>query len=139
MSIIYEALEKRDKKNKSGGKYLKIKRKSIGILLIIIMGVIAFSFFKEKTWKDAVGKDTGIVRLEQEPAVKFKEKLISRKDRGRYNLQGIIFDEKWPIAVINGKKLNLGETIEEARLTEVSLSGVSVEVEGETLYLPLDE
>ncbi len=139
MSIIYEALEKRDKKNKPIRKYFRINRKSIGILSIIIIGVIAFPFSKGKPSKAVVGKDAGIVRLEQEPAVRFKEKLIGKKDRGRYNLQGIIIDEKGPIAVINGKKLNVGETIEEARLTEVSLSGVSVEVEGGTLYIPLDE
>lgn len=139
MSIIYEALEKRDKKNKSVRKYLKINYKSIGILSIIIAAVIAFPFFKGKSLKDAVCKDAGIVRLEQEPAVKLKEKLVGRKDRDKYNLQGIIFDDKEPIAVINGKKINVGEMIEEARLTEVSLSGVNVEVDGGTLYIPLDE
>lgn len=139
MSIIYEALEKRDEKNKTGWKYLKINRRSIGIFSIVIIGVIAFLFFKGKSSKQKVCNQAGIVSPQQQAPVNPKPRLISKRYSGKYDLQGIIYDEQSPIAVINGKKLNIGESIEEARLTEVSLSGVRVEVEGGTLYIPLDE
>lgn len=139
MSIIYEALEKRDKKNKLGWKYLKINRRSIGIFSIVIIGIIAFSFLKGRTPKQKVCNKAGIVSPEQQAPVNPKPRLISKRHSGKYDLQGIIYDEQSPIAVINGKKLNVGESIEEARLTEVSLSGVRIEVDGGTLFIPLEE
>lgn len=41
-------------------------------------------------------------------------------------VQGIIWDSKRPQAIINNKVLNLGDTISEARITDINKNGVTV-------------
>jgi hypothetical protein len=55
-----------------------------------------------------------------------------------YTLQGIIYDEKNPLALINGKKVGLGERIGNAVVLDISGNGVELLVNEEKIFLPLD-
>lgn len=60
------------------------------------------------------------------------------KQNKKYYLQGIIYDDARPLALINGKKVGLGETIDEARLTRVSRAGVEIETKTGRVFLSWD-
>jgi len=68
----------------------------------------------------------------------FRQNLKIKQEVGKYNLQGIIYDDDSPIAIINGKKITQGETIAGAELINVSQKGINLETEGKIIYIPLD-
>ncbi|MFH1876525.1 MAG: hypothetical protein ABH865_06515 [Candidatus Omnitrophota bacterium] len=59
-------------------------------------------------------------------------------DAPAYILQGIIYDTKSPLALINGKKVSLGEAIADARVVMISSDGVELATGNTTIFLPLE-
>ncbi|MDD5583721.1 MAG: hypothetical protein PHV55_01515 [Candidatus Omnitrophica bacterium] len=55
-----------------------------------------------------------------------------------YTLQGIIYDEENPLALINGKKVGLGDRIGDALVLDISGNGVELLINEEKKFLPLE-
>lgn len=55
-----------------------------------------------------------------------------------YTLQGIIYDEESPLALINGKKVGLGDRIGDALVLDISGNGVELLINEEKKFLPLE-
>jgi len=109
MSIIYEALKKVEKRKNSS----KGKRKWFFLLLIF------FLFF--------LGVFYGVRNKEKFYQKKKSPKKItpsSSKKEKKYILEGIVYDKKLPLAIINHKVLRKNDTIDEYKVTEITPSSV---------------
>ncbi|MCM8819673.1 MAG: hypothetical protein NC925_02645 [Candidatus Omnitrophica bacterium] len=140
MSIIYEALQKIEKKkiNKPVFRCFYLfsvfkKILSVFILTIFIFGFLKFfDIFKNK--KIFLEKNQNSIVNNYRKNTQPTTSLLSKK----YFLQGIIYDNQRPIALINGKKLTIGSKIEDAKVVNIFADGVLLEDgEGKT-YLSLD-
>jgi len=145
MSVIFNALKKAedsgsgdndDKKNlnqssiieKAAKKTIKSRRKfninkKIVIFGILILG-LAFLFFNtaKKTIQEAIfnpksNKQTSKRYVSsQEPAKKYSG--------GKLMLEGIIFDDSLPVAIINGEVIKAGEKIDEFEVLRITENNV---------------
>jgi hypothetical protein len=59
-------------------------------------------------------------------------------DKPTYVLQGVIYGDEAPLALINGKKVSLGEAIAGARVVTISSDGVELANGNTTIFLPLE-
>ncbi|MCP4653388.1 MAG: hypothetical protein GY858_08425 [Candidatus Omnitrophica bacterium] len=132
MSIIYDALKKADKDpvgsaSKSEVKIVKTPKKVPKkiVLPIILIGVVIFFIFhlKNQPENQASHKLTSSSR-----GVQRKRKPIPKKtySKGSYILEGIIYDEISPLAVINGRMLNIGEALKQMKVTQITPTKVTL-------------
>lgn len=138
MSIIYEALKKIEKKeDKDKPLFTKHLFKYI---FVIVVGIVLFSFFsisiyfsrpKTKTASFFTYSTSKIFPL---PEVQNDQSKTAASVK--YRLQGIIYDKDRPIALINGKKLGIGDNIEGARVVNISGNGVELETKEGKVYIP---
>ncbi|UCD15816.1 MAG: hypothetical protein JSV34_01850 [Candidatus Omnitrophota bacterium] len=138
MSIIYEALKKAEEKNKPHYKP-KSDFKIIFLIFMVMMGAGIFYV----VWKTVSGSDFSpnskvvYAKKEKKPKTNSLKKAI-KKDIG-YNLQGIIYDKNEPLAIINGKQIRVGQSIEEALLTQISQEGIEIETSQGKVFISLEE
>jgi len=110
MSIIYEALKKVEKKSITS----KGKRKYFFFFLFFF-----FLFF--------LGIFYGVRNKDKFYQKKKSPKKItpsSSKKEKKYILEGIVYDKKLPLAIINHKVLRKNDTIDEYKVTEITPSSV---------------
>ncbi|MDD5194942.1 MAG: hypothetical protein PHQ96_04600 [Candidatus Omnitrophica bacterium] len=62
---------------------------------------------------------------------------IAEPIKASYTLQGIIYDELNPIALINGIQVKLGDRIGDAVVLDISSEGVKLEAKEGKIFLPL--
>jgi hypothetical protein len=140
MSIIYDALRKVDKKNKNNNKRNKKSRNKpvksrrlLAIILSSIFCILLFTslifYFKASNYrspkflaKSSVTKSTdkNNQQLQRKPLPPKQYK------KGQYLLEGIINDQKVPLAVINGEVLSVGDKIGAIKILEINDKSVKI-------------
>lgn len=148
MSVIYEALKKIEQKNNKD----KTPSSKNNFVIIVVIGLfslgISSAYF---TLKPSTKQTKAPVVIENEgiyfPKKRSKIKKVfslqkglskSKKSHGQFLLHGLIYDEEESIALINGKKVKMGEAIEGARLLNISRNGVELETKDGKVYIPLE-
>jgi hypothetical protein len=123
MSIIYDALKKAEgnsagifsKDNQPKEKKSNQNKVKLTILIFLFLGVAAILVFNFSSQKQVSSKQTII-----EPKQENKQNTILKKEikkpeaklnNSNYRLEGIIFDQDNPFAVINGKRVYQGDKI----------------------------
>jgi len=109
MSIIYEALKKVEKRKNSS----KGKRKWVFLLLIFFLFFLGVFYGVRNKDKFYLKKSSS-------------EKLPSPQKEKKYILEGIVYDKKLPLAIINHKVLRKNDTIDEYKVTEITPSSVKL-------------
>jgi hypothetical protein len=157
MSIIYEALKKIEKTKESQSQVLPSKHTIKVIVLLISAGITIlslstiFRFFSSNNIKTNVNMESKVSSLPENIEDKTKDSVsLKREDRKDllqekredkitvYHLQGIIYDEESPLAVINGKKVTIGAEIGGARLLSISPEGAELETKDGKIYISLE-
>ncbi|UCC95750.1 MAG: hypothetical protein JSW40_03105 [Candidatus Omnitrophota bacterium] len=138
MSIIYEALKKTENRQTKDTS-LRPVRKSILIVGIIGISigavVLLYGFFfrgPSDVQKTPIGS---LPRTSSSPSRQVKEAkrvALPKKNEGpeeriEYHLQGLIYDDKDPLAFINGKRVGVGKRVDGALLVSVSKDGVELQ------------
>jgi hypothetical protein len=142
MSIIYEALKKVEKKNGREEKriinYPKPALKSKIMIPLALIGIICIGFIGKGIWgnKTEVADKPKQVKAKQKALV--KKAKVRRQNRG-FSLQGIIYDEANSLALINGKKISIGEEIKQARLVGVARDSVELDTKKGRIRIFIDE
>ena len=148
MSIIYEALKKiEEKENKPKPPALRYLSKYILAIVVVILFVFFFSisihFSRPKTkQKPTIAYPPSTIFSSLKLAVNKSQNIIlpgkqeDKKEQIEYQLQGIIYDLENPIALINGKKVGIGDNIEGARLIDISDDGVELETKEGRIHIP---
>jgi len=80
--------------------------------------------------------------LSQEPALPTADSISSRRPtplpqpaRRAFHLQGIIWDDQSPMAMINGRSVRVGDKIWDAKVTQINRNSVTLDSDGEKLTL----
>lgn len=134
MSVIYDALKKAENKDK---KELNVKKKKNSLILILwLIPIILFfisgiQYFKKRVVvapKNLEEKETKITPPAENLTV-----------TPTYILEGIIYDEDSPIAIINGQILKKQDKIGDFEVININLDSVELfnSKENSTLKLPL--
>ncbi|OQX81346.1 MAG: hypothetical protein B6D56_02725 [Candidatus Omnitrophica bacterium 4484_70.1] len=108
MSIIYEALKKVEKRKispKGKGKWFFL----LLFFFLFFLGILYGTRNKDKFY------------LKKSSSKKFSSPPEKEK---KYILEGIVYDEKLPLAIINHKVLRKNDTIDEYKVTEITPSSV---------------
>lgn len=139
MSIIYEALKKLEKRKEnyrpSASKHL------FRYIFMIVIGVCLLIFFAPHMH---ISRTTRAVRSSPKgQKAMIKRVTLPGEDEDKegqmgYRLQGIIYDQERPIALINGKRVAIGDNIQGARLVNISDDNVELETEQGSIYLTLE-
>lgn len=130
MSIIYEALKKTEEKNAvkdpASKKISKFKMIFLG-LAMVGAGVFIIA-----------GTAVYLLRFSSNSEPQKEERAV-KKSANKYNLQGIIYDDDKPLAVVNGRPIGVGEVVEEALLTQISCNGVEIETKEGRMFIGLED
>ena len=117
MSIIYDALRKAEKKGKD--KVTSNKNKSIlfsiliGLVVVLIFVGLTFNYLiKGRHKRKVVGRKVYFTKKHYQD-----NKLI---------LEGIIYDEGKPLAVINGKVLREGDSVGNFKIKSIGTKNVQL-------------
>lgn len=62
----------------------------------------------------------------------------SGQTRSTWQLESILISEQRRVAVINGRTVSVGDTVDQARVMAIAPGSVSLEAEGETVELTLE-
>lgn len=146
MSVIFDALKKvedigsnnKDKNNvgqtsiieKATNKTLKSQKavrvnKKIFIYIAVILGLSLFFFNSiKKTVKEIVfdGKNKDFVSKDYTFAPEPEKKYA----KGKLVLEGIIYDQNFPMAIINGAVLKVGEKIDQFQVLSITKNTVQL-------------
>ena len=149
MSIIYEALKKAEEKE-NGNKFSR-KRGVFKLVLIVISIILISLFITLKFLPSFEAKKNPFEKISAEQPI-FLQKADDDTNTGKvasiedqevsieqieYRLQGIIYDTKEPAAVINGKKVGIGDKIDdEACLVSIFDDGIELETKEGKIYIP---
>jgi hypothetical protein len=126
MSIIYDALKKVDGDKKSPQQPGPKPRRNIALIVgsIVALAVITSAIYYVTRRN---------FHMDIKPLVMFKSAPLNsfgrpapRKVFNTYVLEGIIYDDKGPIAVINGQVLHMGEKIDTLELKKVEAKSVEL-------------
>lgn len=165
MSIIYEALQKVEKKEVGIGFNITQKKEvslpqpnslRMPVVLVILVVLFSLSMAGSKlitqrkqvhARRTSLPKSTGAVTppaisLGNSSPQEYASTVAPNSTTDiymRYGLQGIVYDSQNPIAIINGKQLSIGQSIEEATVIDITQKGVELEVKGNKIYIPLEE
>lgn len=52
------------------------------------------------------------------------------------NIQGLIWNTDTPQAIINGKVVKIGDTVEEVKIIDIEKAGLTIVYQGKTIFLP---
>jgi hypothetical protein len=126
MSIIYDALKKVDGGNKSPEPPSPKSKNNIGFIIAAVIAVVligaAIFYVTRKNF-----------HLDIKPLAVFKNASLGNSGRpgqkkmfNTYVLEGIIYDDKGPIAVINGQVLHQGEKIDNLELKKIEAKSVEL-------------
>ncbi|MCD6227891.1 MAG: hypothetical protein J7K17_00205 [Candidatus Omnitrophica bacterium] len=126
MSIIYDALKKIEKKHFQSSP-VKFKKKlviflsGLGVVCLVFLAVY-LKINHSKLTKDSVKKmtnsKTGVLSRKISKKRKRQEKT--------YILEGIIYDEKAPLAMINGRMVKEKDKIGNLEVMEISPNSVKL-------------
>lgn len=121
MSIIYDALNKAEKKNSNKKRDLKPKNKFAIIAAAIAAVVLIFAFvlLRTKIYSSSKNKPR---RAKRRP-VKFIEKKYTS---GSFVLEGVIYDKGIRTAIINGKVLKEGDSISGFTVRKINKENVQL-------------
>ena len=120
MSIIYDALNKAEKKNfhkkqsKKPGKWIIASGITVLILILSLSGIL----FKNKA---NVSQKKHYRKTSKRRPIKFKEKKYAP---GKLVLEGIIYDKGVPTAIINGKVLKEGDEMSGIKVRKINKNSV---------------
>jgi len=139
MSIIYDALKKIENKNKVENKDRqqtapsKKKNKNIFILMLLItvFCVLLIDLTYRQLKKSYALKQKKIQEALALQAQKLQNKPkaaegIEKKLPENLNLEGIIYEEKEPLAVINGRILKVKDKIEDLEIVNITPNSVEL-------------
>jgi hypothetical protein len=126
MSIIYQALKKVEDKGKIRLSNKDRKKK----LFIFLLPTISFSlfivlgslYFKKKNISLQISSK-GELNLDRKKSTPLPSKKYPPNN---YILEGIIYDEKTPLAIINGKVLGKQERIDDLELISITPNSVEL-------------
>lgn len=125
MSVIYEALKKAESsKNKEKPPVSTGMNKSI-LLITVIGGILIGATFLLTNSR----KNSNPGQLKEFTAGDSKPKNVlpqKKYSAGTYTLEGIIYENAAPLAVINGKVLKELDVIGKARVVEINPSAVKL-------------
>ena len=134
MSIIYEALKKLENKDKP---IKKSKKRYIFIISVFLACALLVYFFKysnsdikEKPKLEDFPKGLIISKKSEVPPLDKKE--------NKYKLEGIMFDNRKPVALINKKILTVGDKIEDAEILNIYPDKVELKTQDGIEYLTLE-
>ena len=120
MSIIYDALNKVEKKKVYNNKRSKAKwLAALVIAVVVIILLLSNVFFKNKIYvsQKKLRKKTAKIHLNPAKKKYSSENLI---------LEGIIYNNETPTAVINGKLLKEGDRISAFRVSRINKDSVKL-------------
>ena len=143
MSIIYEALQKIEETNQEKDFQINVPTKEdipqkgksrilnfrlfilLGILIVLSLNYFLFMSKKEKvpyqSYKFFSGQQTSLSTesTANPKKLSFVEKFKTKAKASSYVLEGVVFDESSPFAIINGKLLRQSDQIGDFVLTEI--------------------
>jgi hypothetical protein len=126
MSIIYDALKKVDGDKKSQEPPSLKSKKNIGAIIAAVIAVILVSsviyYVTRKNFHLAIKP---MAMFKSAPSGNYGQPQ-KKKMFNTYILEGIIYDDKGPIAVINGIVLHPGEKIDSLELKKVDAKSVEL-------------
>jgi len=158
MSIIYEALQKIEKKTEPPKALFtpkevfspqpRVSRWPLWLFVLIV--ALSLSMAGTKLMRLAQAPATTTFAMPTQPrnqaltapAGSGSSDIMSSHPTAAhipYSLQGIIYDSQHPLAIINGKQLGIGQSIDDATVVEITQKGVELAVKGVTMYIPLEE
>ena len=152
MSIIYEALKKVEKKEPSLSVINISKEESaqqrkaqsshkinkITLFAVVGVGVFVLSLFAMHLFQsNLAARETSFYEAVYTRA-NSQNSTVNEESSEGYHLQGIIYTEDNPIALINGKRIGRGEKIGEAVLMSLSQKGVELETKDGKIQLSLE-
>ena len=116
MSIIYEALRKAEEKDKN--KVTPNKNKSV--LFSILIGLVVVLIF--------VGLTFNLIKGRHKRRVAVRKVYFTKKhyQEDKLILEGIIYDEGRPLAVINGKVLREGDSVGNFKIKNIGARNVQL-------------
>jgi hypothetical protein len=130
MSIIYEAVKKIEEKEKPFPKK-KRKNKKIVFLILILFAFGFYFFFSKKSFQEK--------SVYSSKKITSKDKIVKKESKQKYRLEGIIYTPQNPIALINGKRVKIGEEFDGLKVIEISEKQVQLKTEeGGVIYLSLE-
>lgn len=140
MSIIYEALKKVETSRK-GEHFNSYKRKVIlSSFIAVVVFLILFFIFQDNFINSSL--ITNFSNNKFKPAVNLNNQTYSfhktdnrKNPKKKYFLQGILYTEDNPVALINGKKVFKGEEIDGAQVTDITGNGVELKTKKGNIYL----
>ncbi|MBU1122515.1 MAG: hypothetical protein KKF54_07480 [Candidatus Omnitrophica bacterium] len=163
MSIIYEALKKAEEKNNLRKPVIKKRKnpnfKVIFFVFVVLISTGAFYMIWQAISVLKSPSENGIIYTEEtidNKQVAINAKKIDKRKKSNklgkakkkvnafredivYRLQGIVYDEDNPFAIINGKQIGVGQKVEEALLTRISHDGIEIQTEQGKVYIALDD
>lgn len=132
MSIIYEALKKAEERELNSFNNLRKNSILRVILLGVIFSLLVFyslgrlSFKFKKEFSD------------QEISFAMKKNFLKRDSHfSDLHLQGLIYDDKNPLVIINGKVLKKGETLDNIKVAEITPARVRLFDKKKNKYITL--
>ena len=157
MSIIYDALNRVDKKP-SRGQDNSIKAKKISIKKLILPFFVAVAgatlLYTWQTDKPVRQISASDIALETIPVAKKKplkklhpaladkpQSFVVRDPFSKtspFKLSGIIYSSDKPVAIVNGKTVNIGELIGEAKVSNIKEDSVELSLNDEKIILTLE-
>jgi hypothetical protein len=153
MSIIYEALKKVEEENKpktsEGINKSQYKHRLVYLFLgFIFLSLFTgyFFFFKKASIEKPLTYIKGKYELQKVKREKPRlpshtekyEEVSTKTNKRKYYLQGIIYTKEAPLALINGKRVSEGESINNAVVKKITPKGVKLETKEGKIYLPLE-
>ena len=126
MSIIYDALKKVDGDKNSKASLNPEPKKNIlpiiGAIIAVVLIGAAIYYVSRKNFHLAIKP---LAVFKSAPMGNFGQPQ-KKKMFNTYVLEGIIYDDKGPIAVINGQVLHPGERIDSLELKKVDAKSVEL-------------
>jgi type II secretory pathway component PulC len=156
VSIIYDALKKIDNKppndspvkpaTEKGSRQDKMQPKPVLIYILVILAGLyaansAFKYFNKPGPKPSTAVLTGITKAiaptpePETPKPEAPSQEGEPKAQPQLTLNGVYFQQDEGYALVNNRILKAGDTIEGAKVTEISLDKVILEFDGKAFTL----
>ncbi|RKY29845.1 MAG: hypothetical protein DRP68_06800 [Candidatus Omnitrophota bacterium] len=125
MSTIYDALKKIEKKPFQSSP-VKFKKKlviflsGLGVVCLVSL-VVYLKINRSKLTKDSAKKTTN-----SKTVISREISQKRKKQKKTYILEGIIYDEKAPLAMINGRMVKEKDKIDNLEVIEISPNSVKL-------------
>ncbi len=123
MSVLYDALKKAEEnQNKKDNINTSAARKNQIIVAIALLAVVIAIFLVNQYFKKTIFQTITVENATVPPFLDTSamSKATTLKWSDKYSLQGIIYDNKSPTAVINGKILRQKDKIDDIEVTNIT-------------------